>query len=125
MAESAPNVILVKMLERLFASLVSGPALNCKPHSSRQRVDLSQLSRLLDMSPEEVLRQLLGDARRARLTRQAARPRKGGGSGAGAAKEQADPRIELSEEERRIARQWSEQSTLVGKLRTIAEDART
>ena len=40
------RVILQKMLERLFASLVSGPGMNCRPHSSRQRVDVAQLGRL-------------------------------------------------------------------------------
>ena len=36
---SGTNRILTKMLERLFAALVNGPSLNCRPHSSRQRVD--------------------------------------------------------------------------------------
>src|SRR6478609_8059583 len=30
--------VLAKMLDRLFAALANGPSLNCKPHSSRQRV---------------------------------------------------------------------------------------
>ena len=36
MAE-ANNKILTHMLERLFAGMLSGPNLNCRPHSSRQR----------------------------------------------------------------------------------------
>ncbi len=43
--------ILKKMLDRLFASLVNGPSLNCRPHSSRQRIDLTQLAKLKDVAP--------------------------------------------------------------------------
>jgi len=32
------RVILQKMLERLFASLLSGPGMNCRPHSSREHI---------------------------------------------------------------------------------------
>lgn len=35
------NRILEKMLDRLYASLIGGPSLNCRPHSSRQRVDVT------------------------------------------------------------------------------------
>ena len=34
------------VLERLFAGLMGGPNLNCRPHSSRQRLDLTQLAKL-------------------------------------------------------------------------------
>src|SRR4051794_17842154 len=54
------NRVLTKMLDRLFAALVNGPGLNCRPHRSRQRVDLAQLTKLGDVSAEEVLRRLLG-----------------------------------------------------------------
>src|SRR3954453_17744195 len=54
------NRVLTKMLDRLFAALVNGPGLNCRPHRSRQRVDLAQLSKLADVPAEEVLRRLLG-----------------------------------------------------------------
>ncbi|HEV8606713.1 MAG TPA: hypothetical protein VGQ99_15165, partial [Tepidisphaeraceae bacterium] len=62
------NKILSKMLERLFASLLSGPALNCRPHSSRQRIDFTALSRLKDLSPEQALRALLSPDRKSKLT---------------------------------------------------------
>jgi hypothetical protein len=57
---ASSRVILQKMLDRLFAALVSGPGMNCRPHSSRQRVDVSQISRLLDLSPEESQEGALG-----------------------------------------------------------------
>ncbi len=62
------NKILVKMLERLFASLLNGPGLNCRPHSSRQRVDLTHLSKLDDARPETVLADLLQRPHRAKLS---------------------------------------------------------
>ncbi|HVS72618.1 MAG TPA: AAA domain-containing protein [Phycisphaerae bacterium] len=131
---SASSAILGKMLDRLFASLVNGPGLNCRPHSSRQRIDLSALSRLRDVAPEELLRELLGESRRVRATGRAQRPKRmpfdpRRRKSPRMAEEQdpagTDPAIELSEEERRIAREWSDQSSLLSKLRAIAEDART
>lgn len=99
---ASSRVILQKMLDRLFAALVSGPGMNCRPHSSRQRMDVSQLSRLLDLSPEAVLRKLLGEERAAKLSGHAARPKREIKK-----KEEGSSAIELSEEERRIARQWT------------------
>jgi hypothetical protein len=55
----APSLILAKMLDRLFASITSGPSLNCRPHSSRQRVDLAQFSALGGATPGEALAGLL------------------------------------------------------------------
>ncbi|QSQ20826.1 DUF4011 domain-containing protein [Pyxidicoccus parkwayensis] len=49
------------MLERLYAALASGPSLNCRPHNSRQRVDLATLSKLDGTAPHAVLAALLGD----------------------------------------------------------------
>ncbi|MEM7625797.1 MAG: AAA domain-containing protein [Planctomycetota bacterium] len=53
--------ILQKMLDRLYVSLMRGPGLNCRPHSSRQRIDLTDLESFDDGPPTEVLRALLGD----------------------------------------------------------------
>ena len=33
------NSILTKMLDRLFAAMLNGPSMNCRPHASRQRLD--------------------------------------------------------------------------------------
>nr|WP_274622234.1 DUF4011 domain-containing protein [Myxococcus fulvus] len=55
------------MLERLYAALASGPSLNCRPHHSRQRLDLATLTRLDGTSPHAVLAALLGDKATVRL----------------------------------------------------------
>lgn len=57
---SEPNRILVKMLERLRAGLLEGPGINCRPHQSRQRVDLKQFDKF-DAGPSaKLLLDLLG-----------------------------------------------------------------
>ncbi|HEX8439541.1 MAG TPA: AAA domain-containing protein [Archangium sp.] len=99
------NRFLEKMLDRLYASLASGPSINCRPHNSRQRVDLTVLSRLDGTSPQAVLAGLLGDKGVVKLSVRAS----------GAAKE-ADAPGKREEDERQA---------LVRKLGTIAEDART
>jgi hypothetical protein len=110
------NRILDKMLERLFAALVNGPSLNCRPHSSRQRVDWTLLAKLKDASPEEALRRLLGKDEEVKLVGRVAMPRRAG---------EERPDEELSTGERAARQAWSEQSSLLGKLRGIAEDAKT
>src|SRR5256885_14787127 len=90
-AEAEPaNKILARMLERLFAALVNGPSLNCRPHNSRQRVDFAHVQRLGDIAPPEALAELLGGRRKATIKAQhpAPRPRDataGKGSGTGQA----------------------------------------
>src|SRR5437773_8433826 len=54
------NPILSRMLDRLFAAMLNGPSMNCRPHASRQRLDLLHLGRLRDMPPGDVLLALLG-----------------------------------------------------------------
>ena len=71
-----PNRILVKMLDRLFAALVSGPSLNCRPYNSRQRMDLSSLARFKDIAPEQVLRDILGEKHAAKVTARVPQPPK-------------------------------------------------
>src|SRR5437660_714388 len=55
------NPVLTKMLDRLFASMVNGPSMNCRPQASRQRVDFFQLSRLRDLAAGPTVLQLLGE----------------------------------------------------------------
>jgi hypothetical protein len=93
------------MLERLYASLATGSSLNCRPHASRQRVDLVQLSRLDGSRASGMLDALLGEAARVQL----AVPR---AAGDGLTPEQ--------EEAEALARE-----ALLRKLATIVEDART
>ncbi|HET9451070.1 MAG TPA: DUF4011 domain-containing protein, partial [Aggregicoccus sp.] len=100
-----PNRFLERMLERLYASLATGSSLNCRPHNSRQRVDLVQLSRLEGTQAPAMLSALLGEAAGLQLTV----PRS---SAAG-----ADPEAAEAEAQAREA--------LLRKLATIVEDART
>ena len=129
---TAPSdAVLQIMLDRLMAALVNGPSLNCRPHNSRQRVDLTSLKKLDDLPAEQALGELLGQSRktiaRARIpqpkrpinesrerpvTLDTAQNREG---------HAATPPAHESDAERA----WSEQNTLVGKFHTIAEDART
>ncbi|HWE94868.1 MAG TPA: AAA domain-containing protein [Tepidisphaeraceae bacterium] len=146
MAES--NKILVKMLDRLFASMVNGPSLNCRPYASRQRLDVVQLGKLDDASPEDVLRALLGPARKAVVKARVTMP-KGGGAERKApvkeklkvanafetADEQGVPFVEEMAVDESQAnalrgakpaeRAWLEQQAVLTKLHTITEDART
>ena len=49
------NPILTRMLDRLFAAMLNGPSMNCRPHASRQRLDLVQLGKLRDIEPGAIL----------------------------------------------------------------------
>ncbi|HEY0093234.1 MAG TPA: DUF4011 domain-containing protein, partial [Archangium sp.] len=94
------------MLDRLYASLASGPSINCRPHNSRQRVDLTLLSRLDGTPPPSILAGLLGDKATVKLSVRATSP----------SKDAADSPARREDDERQA---------LLRKLNTIAEDART
>ncbi|PTL85771.1 DNA helicase [Vitiosangium sp. GDMCC 1.1324] len=94
------------MLDRLYASLASGPSINCRPHNSRQRVDLTLLSRLDGIPPHTVLAGLLGEKATAKLSVRATSP----------TKDAADAPARREDDERQA---------LLRKLSTITEDART
>lgn len=62
---AAPNAVLDKLVERLFSALARGPAINCAPHNSRQRVDLETFARLdAACSGTRILGELLGPDKR-------------------------------------------------------------
>jgi hypothetical protein len=65
---SEPNRVLVKLLERLRSGLLEGPGLNCRPHQSRQRIDLVQLDKLAPGQAAAVLHALLGPEKVGTLT---------------------------------------------------------
>lgn len=73
--------ILERMLERLFASVLNGPAMNCRPHNSRQRIDWCQLAGLRDVAPSAALRALLSDALKAELIGRVDQPAGESGNG--------------------------------------------
>jgi hypothetical protein len=113
---SSENRIIAKMLDRLFAGLVNGPSLNCKPHSSRQRVDWMMLGKFKDLSAEAALGELLGAEKVVKLTGRAHPPKR---------LEPERTEVPLTPEEREAKQAWADQQSLLSKLRGIAEDART
>ncbi len=128
------------MLERLYAALASGPSLNCRPHHSRQRVDLATLSRLDGTTtPHTVLAALLGEKATVRLAVKppASEPRtdrKGAPTRPAAttpdtdaprAPSEAPDESEAEDAASPASRAEEEQQALLRKLATIVEDART
>ncbi len=103
------NKVLSTMLGRLLAGLMSGPNMNCRPHNSRQRVDLTQLAALADIAPEQALLTLLGPEKSARTLARVKLPRK----------------AKTEEEQSPAEKAWVDQTALLNKLRLIADDART
>ncbi|MGC4076112.1 MAG: DUF4011 domain-containing protein [Rubrivivax sp.] len=121
------NRILKKLLDRLFASLINGPSLNCRPHSSRQRVDLVQFAKLDDESPEDVLRALLGKDREAQVSAKVPMPkgRVNVSFRTSADVDEEDDDEKLTPEQRAARQAYRDQQSVLGKLRSIAEDSRT
>ncbi len=109
MSSGAGRAVLSTMLDRLLAGLMSGPNMNCRPHASRQRVDLTALAKLNDATAEAVLHGLLGADEAARVVAKVRPPRKKDGD------DEASPR----------ERAYRDQQALLGKLRVIADEART
>jgi hypothetical protein len=128
------NQILSKMLDRLFAGLTSGPNLNCRPHSSRQRIDWMQFAKLQDISPADALRQLLSDKQPTQLQARVNAPKNAGKPSSkrrpAAANEElektsdSEPLAEFSPEDQHKKVNWSAQQAVLTKLRGLAEDAR-
>lgn len=112
------NAILSKMLERLYASLMRGPGLNCRPHHSRQRIDVTSLTALKDLAPAMVLPMLLDDDKPVRLDAKVdppANPPNRFEKKTEDAPEPDDPHL----------RAWDAQKKLLTKLRHLSEDAKT
>lgn len=119
------NRIFAKMLDRLFAAMANGPSLNCKPHSSRQRIDLTQFAKLQDRTPDQLFLDLLGEARSAKVVARVA-PAKKVLEASGDDSELTETAEEkLTPEEKAARAAWLDQQALMRKLRAIAEEART
>ncbi len=120
------NRILEKMLDRLYASLISGPSLNCRPHSSRQRVDLTSLKALGCISPQSTIVDLLGEPRRCRLAASIPMPpsMQRRSQFMHFTDEETESPGDLPEEKLAL-RAWQAQKSLLTKLRNLSEDART
>ena len=107
-------MILRAMLQRLYASLTSGPGLNARPHHSRQRVDLTELRHLGGSAdPSTWLARLLAEpGKPVELPAKVPsfhRPER--------------PESEWSAEQKNARHAHDRQSRLLEKLRDIAEDA--
>ncbi len=118
------NKILARMLDRLFAAIVSGPSLNCRPHASRQRIDLTQLARLNDLDPSMSLRQLPFRSSRDTLGRQKCHSLRWPRAGTKADKA-SEPGPPEPPEQAAARRAWTEQQSLLTKLRLLVDEART
>ena len=142
------NPILERMLDRLYASLVRGPSLNARPHNSRQRIDVTQLEHLGDGPASRVLVALMSDDKRVTLDAKVPMPEgyNPGRWGKKASKKesgegeidqpQADAgdvavpmktpeQVEKEKAQREAIKKYTNQRSLLTKLRNLGDDART
>ncbi|MFO1490685.1 MAG: AAA domain-containing protein [Kiritimatiellia bacterium] len=105
-------MILETMLQRLYASLISGPSMNARPHRSRQRCDWMDLNCFKGVAAETALRTLLETGRLEFPARVQAFESPEG------------PENEWSPEQRKHRNEWAAQNRLLKKLRDVVEDAR-
>ena len=124
------NRILTKMLDRLYATLARGPSLNCRPHSSRQRIDLMALRRFGQIDPRQVLIDLLGSEHKSDAHATIAMPESLARKSPFERISEPEPDPEtvtetVTDEERAAAKAWRAQKSLLGKLRNLSEDALT
>ncbi|MGV3773460.1 MAG: AAA domain-containing protein, partial [Verrucomicrobiales bacterium] len=102
-------MILETMLQRLYASLVHGPCINCRPHGSRQRVDFASFSKFNHLPPTEALKRLLAGSTvdiRASVKPFAPIP---------------DRALYPEEQQKKAA--WEDQQKLISKIAGIIEDS--
>src|SRR5579859_7013135 len=117
----APNPFLGRMLERLYASLASGPGLNCRPHNSRQRIDLVLIQKLDGISARDLVHTVLDSQQEFMIDLDAK----------SMAQEDAalvvESNLTVVEEETKYnpRRQLGARRTILNKLRTIAEESRS
>jgi hypothetical protein len=121
------------MLDRLFAGLTSGPSLNCRPHTSRQRIDLARLGDWNDVAPTAVLVRLLSGAPPVVLRGRhptpprrlkPARRRFGRPAQPEDLPSEEPASASWTPEETALAEAWAAQDDVHRKLRIIAESAR-
>jgi hypothetical protein len=101
------------MLQRLYASLVSGPGLNARPYNSRHRIDFLELRYLNGPDPSTLLKELLANP-----TRPIEFPAK-----APIFQRPQYPESEWSDEQKAARNAYERQSRILTKLRDIAEGA--
>lgn len=135
------------MLERLYASIAGGPSINCRPHNSRQRIDVSLLWHFADAAPGTLLTGLLGSEGAASITArvpqppgleggrfqtrksQTAAPEAAPSDGvpssqpSGGSSERSSQKPEDAAAKQR--REFAQQQALISKLRVIIDESRT
>lgn len=129
------NAILSRMLDRLFASMARGPCLNCRPHASRQRIDLTLIGNLKDIAPDRVLTDLLSEKREVSIAAKVPSPPNTSAvdrlkmmAGINATElDQKDNESHAPQEDSKNAatQEWIAQRALLTKLRNMSDDART
>ncbi len=132
---AGPNRILSRMLERLYASIAGGPSINCRPHNSRQRIDLCTLSHFADVSPGSLLTGLLSDEASASIAARVPMPpgmeggrfqaRKTPPVPADVVPDASGTPAKPDEAAAKQQREYSQQQSLIGKLRVIIDESRT
>ena len=105
------QAVLQKLLDRLYASLSHGPCVDCRPHSSRQRIDITALAALQHIAPDTLIPKLLEGGRVDVL-------------GKTPFFKPAEKEEKLTPEQRLQKKASDAQTRLLTKLREIAEDAR-
>lgn len=111
MSAAVPNRVLDALLERLYASLARGPALNANPGNSRQRLDLAQIEKL-GGSASTVLNDVLGESKSHKIRPALVAP----------------PKVEKSDEadgDKRARREYDDAQKLLRKFSSIAKEADT
>lgn len=124
--------VLQSMLDRLFSAIMTGPGMNCRPHNSRQRVDLDSLKNLKSLAPSQVLKQLLSDSATASIEStitapksvQAKAARRFGGTKLPTSGS-SEPATPESDAEKKAREDWNNQQSVLHKLRLIADEAQT
>lgn len=124
------NRILDHMLDRLYASLLRGPGLNCRPHHSRQRLDVTMLSHFGDADPATLLPALLeGDHRISFSAKVPAPDPVEANVHFDSERADVDEAVDTEPDpqqaaQRKAERAWQRQKSLLTKLRNCSEDAR-
>ncbi len=130
-----PNAVLAAMLDRLYAALMRGPGLNCRPGNSRQRIDLTDLSACDDAPAADVFQQLLEPSATAFVSFNVPRPddyqvfsrfrkTKPKPSAEERSDEASDSSLDKPKESPEL-RAYRQQQKLAKKFRNIIDDART
>jgi hypothetical protein len=124
MADTPDPTPLDALADRLLLAALNGPAMQCRPHRSRQRIDLARLATAAKTSPADLLHGILTDDDGVELRLPTQRPMRIPRA-PGRVRDQSPVERDPPEAPDSPAEKEHDDSQTVGsKLRTIAEDAR-